>query len=316
VSIAPFVRVYQRVRDVFRIEPDKAMTKRQVMQAIRDRFLQVVEDNWSPDLFHVVLHSGGYDSRILSWAIWELTKKNGPDWLDPGIMFLCTPREGEQLEAVMQHEGWGDDQYAVVGQETFDQLRFRSAWERLGGPFGVPVNLFWYTVEQAQRWGMVPASDRVQMWSGYTANETLEYLRLHKSLSGAYHAMYYGPMFQRAFNAAQTVFPFSDVGIAGIGKTFVWLGLKRFDLLRFLAPGLAALERGNTSGDLGQRISPAAVAQAVVDVRNSWYAKAVGQRIAPPRSIRVVAADRFWSHWSAASLCQHLLEQGHEIKVG
>jgi hypothetical protein len=318
-SVVPFDEVYGEHLEVFNARP-ASTSEIEVMDGLKTRLLEVVEENWSPDLHHAVLHSSGYDSRVLSWVVRELANRNGRGWLSPGLTFLCTRWEGAEFEAVMRQEGWGHENYLVVGNGVAaedryyeDQLRFGSAWRRLGGTMAIPTNLFWSPVRRALGGGGSPP--RVQLWSGYAANETIGYDELHGSLGTAWRRMYYGLMFQRPYKADDYVFPFSDAGIARLGHSFVHLGMDRLDLLKRLDEGLAGLARVDGSGDLGHPIADDLVLLAMDDLKGSWYGRNVlGGSVRGPGRCST-DPDRFWSRWSAASLCEHLLSQGYEVKV-
>jgi hypothetical protein len=222
----------------------------------------------------------------------------------------------------MRQEGWEPENYLVVGNVAAaedryyeDQLRFGSAWRRLGGTMAIPTNLFWYPIERAQRAGVMPVN--VQLWSGYAANETIGFDVAHGGDQGvAWRRMYYGLMFQRPYKADDYIFPFSDAVVARLGHEFVRLGLKQVDMVRHLDPGLADLAKVGGHGDLGHPIADDLMLRAMRDLKKSWYGRGfLRGRVRGPGSSST-DPDLFWSRWSAASLCEHLLTEGHEIKVG
>lgn len=133
-----------------------------------DLVTQAVEQAWRPDAFHLVFHSSGWDSRIISAAIKRLMQKNGPDWLGE-VLFLCNRWEADRFVQAMQAMGWTE--YATyTGGEPGEHFA-RHAYEMWRfAPFPRPGNFFWYLQEWAEEKGLMP-SENVQAFTGLWANE-------------------------------------------------------------------------------------------------------------------------------------------------
>jgi len=64
-----------------------------------------IEDEWEPDKVHIMPHSAGYDSRLISAILRNLARKNGPEWLGE-MRFACWEPETAYFKRIMDHMGW------------------------------------------------------------------------------------------------------------------------------------------------------------------------------------------------------------------
>lgn len=126
------------------------------------RLTKVVYDSWIPGGVHVVMHSSGLDSRMLSWVIKQLHLMHGDSWLGQ-VLFLCSKWEGNTFKGIMEYEGWRPDQYLVVRNNALPQeyyaqdlMDFEHAWEWSNGASPIAVNLFWYPIRWAQSLSHIP----------------------------------------------------------------------------------------------------------------------------------------------------------------
>ena len=136
-----------------------------------DAIKKSIADAWRPDAFHLVLHSSGWDSRIISGSIKQLLEENGPEWLGRGLLFLSNRWEYKNFERIMQAQGWAEENYAhyCVGDvdEHFSKFVY-DVWKY--GPLPRPGNFFFYLTDWAITEGLIP-NNGVQMFTGLWANE-------------------------------------------------------------------------------------------------------------------------------------------------
>ena len=64
-----------------------------------------IERSWEPDRIHVMPHSSGFDSRLISAILRRLGEKNGMDWLGQ-LYFVCWQPEIPEFLRLMVHFGW------------------------------------------------------------------------------------------------------------------------------------------------------------------------------------------------------------------
>ena len=314
------------LRGLFNLKRDRDFSGA-VLVEMRALLRDAVERSWRPDLFHVVMHSSGFDSRGISWTIKELVEEKGEEWLGPGVLFLCSIREGAEFKKIMKHEGWDESRYAVVKDGvpmseyyTDSLLGFGRAWQRLGGASAIPVNLFWYPVEWAAREGLIPTAD-VQMYTGQWGNTISDPGSAFGREAGLKKAMilfYYSVLFQRPFNCVDLVHPYADFGMArltGSLKARLSAGFNvRKAFVRSLDEKLMdGFVNMASNGDREVPIASWIAEKIMLDYDKSWYGRKVRPGARPRRWW--TEFDPFWSYWSSASLCEHLLGAGCRIKV-
>lgn len=321
--------VTPEMRRLFNLRSEGEQDDGALLARLRSQLREAIESSWRPDMFHVVMHSSGFDSRAISWTIKTLVEEKGEAWLGPGLLFLCSIREAPEFKRIMAHEGWDEGQYAVANEglpmnEYYapSLLGFRGAWRRLGGVSAIPVNLFWYPVRWAWRQGMVPGdpAETVQMYTGQWGNTVSDPSssfggKRDASWKKAYILFYYSVLFQRPFHCADLVHPFSYVPLV---ETSCGVAAKqrkglRQRLVRSMDEGLLSDFRNMCSnGDREVPIASWITEEIAADYDRSWYGQNV--RFARPKKWWTEFCP-FWSYWSSASLCEHLLESGHEIRV-
>lgn len=315
------------LRELFHVQPVVRHDLGELLSELRGLLRDAIERSWRPGLFHVVMHSSGYDSRMISWTIKSLVEEHGEGWLGPGLLFLCSIREGSEFKKIMRYEGWAEHQYAVVNEGVKENeyyarslTDFGRAWRRLGGVSAIPVNLFWYPVEWARNVGFMPDCDEWQMYTGQwgnTVGNPASAFGRHATFKEAYILFYYSVLFQRSFYCADLVHPFADYDIANLVCGMIkpeGLDVRKALLESMDGKLLRGFRNVASNGDREMPIAPGVAQQIAKDYDSSWYGKKVRPGKRPSRWWTEFCP--FWSHWSAASLCEHLLAAGHEIKVG
>jgi len=69
-------------------------------------------EQWDNSKFHLILMSGGADSRIISWILKELRDEYGQSFLGD-LCFVCHHDEDAMFLEVMKLQGWKPEQYHV-----------------------------------------------------------------------------------------------------------------------------------------------------------------------------------------------------------
>ena len=314
------------LRGLFNLKRDRDFSGA-VLTEMRALLRGAIERSWRPDLFHVIMHSSGFDSRGISWTIKGLVEEKGEEWLGPGVLFLCSIREGAEFKKIMRYEGWDESQYAVVKDGTpmneyyaDSLLDFDRAWLRLGGASAIPVNLFWYPVEWALGAGLIP-SVNVQMYTGQWGNTISDpgsAFGSEASLKKAMILFYYSVLFQRPFNCVDLVHPYADFGIARLTGSLKVRLSSGFNVRRVFIRSLDERLMDDfvnmaSNGDREVPIAPWIAEKIMIDYDKSWY----GRKVRPGARPRKwwTEFDPFWSYWSSASLCEYLLGRGCRIRV-
>jgi len=294
-------------------------------EPIRDLFrifLRAVEDVWDPNKFHFVMHSSGHDSRLLSWAIKCLYEEKGTDWLGD-ILFVEWDGESVPFKQIMEAEGWSDLQWAVYNPEGIgtkeyhaESIEFATAWERLNGQVSIPLSLWYTPVAYFQQRDVVPEDDELQCWNGVFANEVLKYTEWYGSLAMALCKLQ-DNMQCTTTQKGDFVWPYLNLKwIAAkhaFGRGFGWHQQQIIEGVTSELTHIPRIDSSTIKRGPYRHISERLLEKAKQDFNHSWYAK--NASLVPPfpphSSLKYTC---WWGHWALASLCEHLLEQGHTIK--
>lgn len=267
-----------------------------------------IEEIWirNPDKLNVVLHSGGWDSRILSAIMRQVYEKNGGK-----VKFVCYGPECKVLSTIMEIEGWNKDQYTSLqwNDNYFGyNLNFQTAWRHLNGSSTFPMNPISWIINNLK----MPTSD-IEVWSAAYFNEVFLELRGKKLILGFYRKFYYW-WSTNLFAAlpCDFILPIlnkhtlrhiieSDVALPPDHK------LKE-KIVKALSSELLKIPRASNPTNI--RIPKKFHPQIEKDYMMSWYGK---QNPNVKRDFRF-AHSPWWSAWSSASLIEYVLSKGIKIK--
>jgi len=283
--------------------------------------IKAIYDGWDTVSSHIILHSSGLDSRLVSHAIRQLYHEYGPEWLGR-VVFVCSKWEQSEFVKIMQYEGWAESQYYCPGMNAKpseyyapELLDFVNLWKRTGSVSAIPVNLFYWLGERAQQKFNLPTpiqlitsqyGNSLDVLSGPARNKGAEYK----------HHQYYNSVFtQRPMYGDSLLCPFLNLSLNSIiCSSSVRLGKNlRPKLLAYVDPNLATFNNLNADGDRHRRIADWIMKDIMDNYRDSWYGTRV-QPNAKPRH-KTTEFQPFWAHYCAASLCEYLRKSGIEVKV-
>jgi hypothetical protein len=276
--------------------------------------MDAIEKVWQPDAFHLVFHSSGWDTRIISGAIKRLIHRYGSEWAGD-LLFLSNRWEAERFYRVMEAMGWDKSQYVAYteGEKNEHYAPFvYDAWKI--APFPRPANFFGYLRDWAEGIGLVPR-DNVQVFTGLWANEI-------------WYWMF--PKVEWAFRMRRKyrIHMIASMPIKGEWVEYPLVTLPILDALRRSTPSVK-LNNGNA---LRRAVSEYAVPEAVgIKRRNStdgyhdlsprltqeldgyYQDTEFGKRVeweAPSHS----GNSENWGRWSMALLTEKLIDSGVECQ--
>lgn len=281
-----------------------------------------VQTHWRDGQFKVIFHSSGYDSRLLSAILKQLSIPTDD------ILFICTKIEGESFKHIMAFEGWPESCYTVYNDaspmdEYFSSCieDFQGAWRRLGGIARLPANFFWYPIEGLQRQGLLPDDSQIDIWYTQYSDTVLSTLAGGgvQQFNNVWFVFRHHNIRFRPFKCAREFSPWLDMNViraaGGLDKRMVsarGLDAPRFKikLCNEVMKGLGEFKNDHMWGDERIEISDRLSQVAHDAYSQSWY----GQHIAP---LNILPHDtqfsNYWEHWTSASLCDHLLDSGYDI---
>lgn len=287
-----------------------------------DVFLEVkkcIMREWDPKKKHIMPHSSGYDSRVVSTAIKELREEHGDEWFGDTTFIECLG-EGPEFEDIMKRQGF--DKFITYNKDVEPGLYheysfwFDCYFHKYNGIVGFPVNMWWDAYYDLEEHGQI-LMNNIQFIGGYGANELdvaivrgrglKFYLQLEKRLQ---------MQFMR-FWADETIFPFCDHDVMFAMSRLSGLnGNRRITdrLSQLKAPHLFDIQRLSVEQfcKRGQRMmNDDLLSKVQEDYDNSWY----GQRVKIKINPNFYTYNVCWGHYGAASLCEHLLRQGYKISI-
>jgi hypothetical protein len=286
--------------------------------------IHAVENNWTPKRFHLVFHSSGWDSRILSAIIRRLYKRNGATWLGR-VLFACLGNESAAFADIMQIEGWSKQRWVAIedlGPLVAQMIDLTAAGRWLNGVVCQAFDCNWLLVEHLQAIGLVPDDEDIQIISG--RNETL----MGATMPGgngldASWAEAYDAFLSLSRYKGQVIFPFTGYGVIETAlraqERFDWRSSERENkcnfrrgLAEYLWPGLAAIPRGTI---VVPPITHEQAAKMRAQYAASWYGREVWKGAERDATDRALGHHPWWGAWSAAALCEALLQEGYALTV-
>ncbi len=270
-----------------------------------------IEEVWDSSKLNLVMHSSGYDSRVISHFLAKIyRKKPGP------ILFVCIEPESVQFEKIMRHQGWDESQWEIYDKfaDPFNLMfNFDIAWEGMDGATEFPMNTSAACIKYLQMIGKLPDDlSNVVLWTAIFMNELFRYeYPLFKVLRFIYsHRM--GPIW--GISCPNIVAPIiSTRSLKAIfsksrAKPHLW----RDHLVRVLDPKLAKID--NITPLTGQPIPPLVADRMVSDFKSSYYYK--HHQVPIPKITHSHEPEEnreFWRTWTFASLVEHLVKRGVEV---
>jgi len=277
---------------------------------------------WDINKVHVVFHSSGHDSRILSSCIRKLYHDGR---ISGDVLFLTNRWEAKAFTKIMRLQGWKPGQYAVYAEgpasEHFGRaLDFERYWYTNNAPIAQLGNALSNMAEFAQSAGLLPADEHLQFFNGHGPEIGVDRegaWTLHGSAEMTAQAIwantshyYYWSQWVNCPANTHTNFVLAEQGVINAALGCDIHGSRRQAIADRLCPEIRAVPRMGIS-DNNHPVSDRIRRKAEQDYLGSYYAKLTKTTwTAPTQS----ASDARWAVWGLASLVEHLHQQGVEIR--
>ena len=287
-----------------------------MLHALADAVRKFMAFNLDNGKFHLLFHSSGYDSRIVSGTLVELRNVLGDcvlgDWL-----IVCAGPESNEFVKIMEYEGWNENQYIALPDlaPAYEYIvDFDNAWKWVNGPYNYGYNLNYAVVDRLQHMGLVPEDDSdIQIWTGRNDIAYEIWEGVDWSLKQDYVHNYSAVTSVVHYKAGDLVLPimgYELMKILSASKLRVGWATLRQDLMHLIDPGLSKFERKSIkfpplSGDQFERMCSA--------YDESWYGKNVCPEVEPIGE--TTAYNEWWSRWTCAIVVEHLLEEEYDISI-
>ena len=311
------------------------------IKVIHKLLIDSLENKWNPSKVHLIFHSAGYDSRILSASIKELYLKNGKDWLGD-ILFICKSPEGEIFKKIMKYEGWQKSQYVILKDEPLEYdkegFNYKVAWKHVNGISDAPVNFTYNMYDTIKKKGLAPQDDnKIQVWMNFFEKAFFG-MNTFNDLKSIYEKSYYGTegryygvfpcdvqdmyinsnLMKFIIETKIDTFPEPKIKLDEYGYEY-YKSCKIRKLI--LGKELSKFKQCNWEDyDFIWTISNKLLQKAIDDYKNSWYYKNIDKEIInsavnyywerPYKN-----SHKWWNAWSMGSFTNYLIEKGIEIKL-
>jgi len=278
---------------------------------------KAIFNTWDSSKLHIIGHSSGYDSRIISTAIKELKEEHGETWAGE---IICVEVYGEtkefkELMAVQGFKNIAYNENSSPNQHHAYSFEFSTFWQKFNGLVSFPVNLWYDPYKDLYEKGLVP-KEGIQGYTGYGANESMEIALKKIGFAEYYRWHHYLQLQNFKLWGDNWVHPYwqwnVQQALRGCNK---WnRGKTRLAklLCDAVVPNLNSIVQV-TSKEVAKRgyrtLDNSIMKQIVNSYDKSWYGKNVKIQFRNDMS----DYKPWWFHYCAASLCEYLLVNGYKI---
>lgn len=294
-------------------------------------FVDAVEAAWQSSVTKLVLHTSGFDSRMLSWALGQLQKKHGANWIG-NILYVCWGTECAASKRVIEYQRakYGlSGELISLGDNGNDSdvdpelLDIGNVWDAFGCIVDKPINFL------ASIWremsGRLANCGELELWSMAFSNESFK--RGHTSYWPADFPSWHEAAYWHYIGewpegmSAQIRYPmlFEEVVRFMMAHKTNWdVGTIRRRVVQGMDADLADLPRADEDQVGYERqyrwLNDDLASQVQRQYDASWYNRSV----CPGGAVALDAwqASEFWRHWSFAGICEHLLATGSSLQIG
>lgn len=303
---------------------------------LAERSIKTIEQHiramWRPEARHLIMHSSGYDTRLVTGVLRKLHKELGDEWLGD-VRFACFQPEIETAKVVFDHVGWPQEMWAPIdpdanGEDYYaDCLDFRTCGKNLaeaerfwGGPLLIQLRLADY-LDYPDCQGL----------TALFSDETLKWNRLGWGDVAWFMACYFfdNPGIMPGRPDIDFIKPFvGDEWLELLTTYHVPIKMDDFKRLMIaqIDPALAELPnfrfqigaiRKENGGHINQqKIGAEFAARMERDYADSWYAKSIGPGYLGFDKDRVFRYyDDKNSHYLKAAIYEDLLRCGVKIEL-
>jgi len=296
--------------------PSNPMSEHQFFDGIISTLKRFIRENWSPNKHHLIQHSSGLDSRVMSTIIHRIYEERGDEWLGD-ISFVAWGHEADLAKKIIVKEGWNADLFTSLPKDDnyFKHgLDPEYAWRGLNGSSSYPINNPHWAFDDLRRLGIIPNDlDRTQVWAASWFNEIFNAKLRGNNLKQGFLENYYYCTYAKFASAFEFEFVqplFNSETIEHISRTRIKLGgtpnQVRRRLMVYVDKELDVFPRLTTN----IKIIPRKYIQSTKEYYDkSWFGS---KRPIPPYTELI--HHPWWAAWSTAALCEQLINNGISVE--
>jgi len=334
VSIVPYESAYPDIIEDFNFD---GLVKLDInydrfIELLYEQLVKVIEQTWDSSKFHVIPHSSGNDTRLISYIIKQLYDKNGKEWLGD-ILFVEANGEQKEFLEIMKLVGWDKSQYMIYNEGAEPSkyhnhsFNFDTCWKSLNGYMSYPMNKWYDFVDYLQHQGTIPEDDKLQLYTGYGANETTRAIHDRGQSLEWYYWWHYHIALSQITYKGNWVHPFWELDFLHLMEIYGWKYLDKAGekgksplsvsklILDKIAPEFKEI-KNLTTNDVAERgfleISDEMMYREMKNYGESWYGK--NNKVKMP-VYKVIMHCEWWGKWALASFCEYLIKEGHNVEM-
>jgi len=320
VEIVPYYKVIPQewIKTLEKIDP-RQVSKDVFLDGLIEALKTHIEKTWSKKKHHLIQHSAGWDSRVLSSLIHQIYEERGDNWLGK-ISFVCWGEECKILDKILKAEGWEDHLATCLvrsGDRFFEtNFDFKTAWKKLNGYASYPINHPIWAFDEMQKLGKIPKeTDKIQIWAASFFNELLNLIL--KPTPPSLEEKFFKKYYYCVYADFVAVLPCEFIQPLLNTEIFRFILKNKIKFNGELRPLL--VKRLNKALIKIPRIDSPSITVPLnhfmnirKDYINSWYYK--NTHYMPRDLSNLITFSNWWSMWSTASFIEHLINNGVIVK--
>jgi len=305
----------------------KSIPLNNLVKKVVNELMLFIEGIWDRSKIHVVIHSSGYDSRLISAIIRKLEEKNGSSWLGE-VYFICYEPEVQYFRMIMEYEGWEEKNLRTVKEKypPLDYYKEAVSFENVGkycsDVYNNRFGSYCYTFlirKELEKFGV--SNKSIQLFSGLYVDELFK-----QTQDFVYFVVkkMYDPQFE--LGMYDIVLPFLSFGVVSVLRKHILYPLRKgakdkvkIEMVKFLDSKLATFPNYRIAkGGYGSfdKLSEHTRKVLEKEFRKSWYFKEVNPESVFPFPDTVISKSRSFREYSKAAICEYLINgSGCSLRV-
>lgn len=294
------------------------LSKTDFINGVLETLKEYIKETWSKTKHHVVFHSSGWDSRIISTIIRQLYVELGDSWLGE-LKFVCMGSECKNVKSILEIEGWNSELGIILQLDDayfMHNLNFQMVWKYVNGYAPYPINNSLWGVNELKRRHMIPESpSETQVWAASFFNELISFIsnRERNTVNDFLKRYYYCTYAQFAsalpYDFVQPILNEDTIRFFLSFKTKFPKNLRHLAVKKLNPKLVDVLPCPSTRPP----IPVVHLDRVRGDYKNSWYGTNILQS---QKFTDKLMYSGWWSAWSTASFIEYLIKQGIHVLGG
>ena len=325
--------IFEFMRPLFKRRVGTKAIKPEILANILvDKMFSFIESNWDTFKTHIMPHSSGYDSRLISIILKKLVDKNGIDWLGE-LYFISWDPEVKGFKSIMVHEQWPEKHHVTItANRGLDFYKNAVEFENVGKYCSDANRFICYCFDYIIYKAIEKLNvGNVQIISGLFSDEILrkEVSKNRRDViwnNLSHFMVHFLHDVRFEWSMYDTLLPFISFGVI---DTILNYDLPKADQLKLmmiksLDKKLAGLpnyrfEYFDIIKKEGihpfYRLSKTVLCEMEASFKDSWYFKNVNGVVFPKLTTGLVNDSVWLKEYTKAAICEHIINRGCIVNV-